>query len=58
MPPVNMNQRLETAAQLIAFAAFIATIVITVSTSLTWISAQCLGGTPFLPTMFPCFPPG
>ncbi len=36
MPPVNMNQRLETAAQLIAFAAFIATIVITVSTSLTW----------------------
>jgi hypothetical protein len=58
MPPVSKNQRLETALQLIALAAFIAAIVIIVLTSLTWISAECTRGTPFLPTIFPCFPPG
>jgi hypothetical protein len=50
-----MNQRLETAVQLIAFAAVIAAILIIVTTSLTLISAQCTRGTPFLPTIFPCF---
>jgi hypothetical protein len=52
---VSMNQRLETAVQLIAFAAIIAAILIIVTTSLTLISAQCTRGTPFLPTIFPCF---
>jgi hypothetical protein len=52
---VNMNQRLETAVQLIALAAFIAAILIIVTTTLTLISAQCTRGTPFLPTIFPCF---
>jgi hypothetical protein len=52
-----MNRRLETAKQLIAFAAFLAATVIVVSTSLTSISAECMRGTPFLPTIFPCFPP-
>jgi hypothetical protein len=50
-----MNQRLETAVQLTAFAAFIAAILMIVATSLTLISNQCARGTPFLPTIFPCF---
>jgi hypothetical protein len=50
-----MNQRLETAVQLTAFAAFIAVILIIVTTSLTLISTQCTLGTPVLPTIFPCF---
>ena len=50
-----MNQRLEMAVQLIAFAAFIAATLIIVATSLTLISNQCAGGTPFLPAIFPCF---
>jgi hypothetical protein len=50
-----MNQRLETAFQLTAFAAFIAAILIIVATSLTLLSTQCTLGTPFLPTIFPCF---
>jgi hypothetical protein len=50
-----MNKRLETAAQLIAIAAFIAAILIIVTTSLTLISEQCTHGTPFLPAIFPCF---
>ena len=52
---VGMNQRLETAVQLIAIAAFIAAILIIVTTSLTLISEQCTHGTPFLPAIFPCF---
>jgi hypothetical protein len=52
---VGMNQRLETAVQLIAIAAFIAAILIIVTTSLTLISDQCTRGTPFLPAIFPCF---
>jgi hypothetical protein len=52
-----MNQRLETALQLIGMAGFIAAVLIIVATSLTSISAQCLNGTPFLPAIFPCFPP-
>jgi hypothetical protein len=54
---VSMNQRLETALQLIAFAAFIAAVLIIVATSLTSLSTQCMRGEPFLPTIFPCFPP-
>jgi hypothetical protein len=50
-----MNRRLETAVQLIAFAAFIAAILIIVATSLTLLSTECARGTPFLPTIFPCF---
>ena len=50
-----MNQRLETAVQLTAFAAFIAAILIIVTTLLTLISEQCTHGTPFLPAIFPCF---
>jgi hypothetical protein len=50
-----MNQRLETAVQLAAFAAFIAAILIIVTTSLTLLSTQCTSGTPFLPIIFPCF---
>jgi hypothetical protein len=52
---ISMNQRLETAVQLIAIAAFIAAILIIVTTSLTLISEQCTRGTPFLPAIFPCF---
>jgi hypothetical protein len=54
---VSMNQRIETALQLIAFAAFIAAVLIIVATSLTSLSTQCMRGEPFLPTIFPCFPP-
>jgi hypothetical protein len=50
-----MNQRLEMAVQLVAFAAFIAVVLIIVATSLTLISNQCTGGRPLLPTIFPCF---
>jgi hypothetical protein len=53
--PVGMNERLETAVQLIAFAAFVAAIIIIVMMSLTSISIQCTRGTPFLPAIFPCF---
>jgi hypothetical protein len=52
---VGMNERLETAVQLIALAAFVAAILIIVMTSLTSISAQCTRDTPFLPVIFPCF---
>jgi hypothetical protein len=52
-----MNQRLETALQLIGFAAFVAAVVIIVATSLTFLSTQCMRGEPFLPTIFPCYPP-
>jgi hypothetical protein len=52
-----MNQRLETALQLIGLAAFMAAVVIIVATSLTFVSTQCMRGEPFLPTIFPCFPP-
>ena len=51
----NMNQRLETVVQLIAFAASIVTILMIVATSLTLLSTECTRGTPFLPTLFPCF---
>jgi hypothetical protein len=54
---VIMNQRHEMALQLIAFAAFVAAAVLIVATSLTLISAQCTLGEPFLPAVFPCFPP-
>jgi hypothetical protein len=50
-----MNQRFEMSVQLIAFAAFIAAVLIIVASSLTLISNQCIGGTPLLPTIFPCF---
>jgi len=50
-----MKERLETAVQLIAIAAFVAATIIIVMTSLTTISAQCTRGTPFLPAIFPCF---
>jgi hypothetical protein len=50
-----MNQRLETAVQLIAIAAFIAAVLIIVTTSLTLISDRCTRGMPFLPAIFPCF---
>jgi hypothetical protein len=50
-----MNQRLETAVQLAAFAAFIAAILIIVTTSLTLLSTRCTSGTPFLLNIFPCF---
>jgi hypothetical protein len=58
MELANMNEPPTSAVQLIAFAAFIAAVVIIVSVSLTFISGQCTRGTPFLPTIFPCFPPG
>jgi hypothetical protein len=51
----SMNQRRETATQTIAIAAFIAAIIIIVTTLLASISAECIRGTPFLPTIFPCF---
>jgi hypothetical protein len=50
-----MNPRLETAVQLTALAAFITAVLIIVTTSLTLLSTQCTRGTPFLPTIFPCF---
>jgi hypothetical protein len=50
-----MNDRLGTAAELIAFAAFIAAIFIVVMTSLTFLSNQCTRGTPVLAAIFPCF---
>jgi hypothetical protein len=52
---VAMSDRLATAVQLVAFAAFIAAVIFVVLGSLTFISDQCTGGTPFLPAIFPCF---
>jgi hypothetical protein len=52
---VGMNERRESAVQLIVFAAFVAAVLIVVMTSLTSISGQCMRGTPFLPGVFPCF---
>jgi hypothetical protein len=50
-----MNDRLGTAMELIAFAAFIAIVFIVVMASLTFLSNQCSRGSPFLPAIFPCF---
>jgi hypothetical protein len=52
---VTMSDRLVTAVQLVAFAAFIAAMIFIVLGSLTFISNQCTRGTPFLPAIFPCF---
>jgi hypothetical protein len=52
---VGMDDRLGTAVELIAFAAFIAAIFILVIGSLAFISGQCTRGTPILPAIFPCF---
>jgi heme/copper-type cytochrome/quinol oxidase subunit 4 len=52
---LGMNDRLGTAVELVAFAAFIAAIFIVVMGSLTFISSQCSHGTPILPAIFPCF---
>jgi Co/Zn/Cd efflux system component len=51
----NMDQRLETALQLAAIAAFIAVTLTLVTTSLTLLSTQCARGAPLLPAIFPCF---
>jgi hypothetical protein len=51
-----MTMRDSTAAQLIAFAAFIAVSIIVILVSLTFIADQCALGTPLLPAIFPCFP--
>jgi hypothetical protein len=50
-----MNQRFEMALQTITVAALIAATVVIVTTLLASISAECISGTPFLPTIFPCF---
>jgi hypothetical protein len=50
-----MDQRLETALQLAAIAAFIAVTLTLVTTSLTLLSTQCARGAPLLPAIFPCF---
>jgi len=50
-----MNKRSATALQLVAFAAFIAAVIAVVLASLNLISSQCTRGTPFLPSVFPCF---
>src|SRR5215203_293726 len=54
----SMTERHDTAVQLVAFAAFVAAIIVFVLVSLTFIAAQCSQGTPFLPAVFPCFPGG
>ncbi len=46
-----------TALQLIAFSASLAAIFGFILISLSFISAQCMNGTPFLPAIFPCFGP-
>jgi hypothetical protein len=52
---VTMSDRLATAVQLVAVAVFIAAVIFVVLGSLTFISNHCARGTPFLPTIFPCF---
>jgi hypothetical protein len=51
----RMTERATVAVQLIAFAAFIATMLFIVLGTLTFVANQCIGGTPFLPAIFPCF---
>src|SRR5262245_25825385 len=50
-----MNKRSANALQLVAFAAFIAAVFAVILASLNLISSQCTRGTPFLPSVFPCF---
>src|SRR5262249_23126801 len=52
---LGMNERLGTAVELFALAAFIAAILIVVMMSLSFISDRCTRGAPFLPAVFPCF---
>jgi hypothetical protein len=52
----SMSERRDTAVQLVAFAAFLAAMIVIVLGSLTFIATQCTQGTPFLPVVFPCFP--
>jgi hypothetical protein len=50
-----MSERVVTAIELVAFAALVAAVLIIVVGSLTFVSAQCTRGTPFLPAIFSCF---
>jgi len=50
-----MTDRSATGVQLTMFTAFLAVMIFLVLGSLTFISDQCMQGTPFLPAIFPCF---